>query len=403
MKIIQSILTSNPCYKAGRKITVKGLMLHSVGCPQPSASVFVKNWNRSSFNSACVHAFIDGNTGDVYQTLPWNHRGWHGGGSSNNTHIGVEMCEPACIKYTGGATFTCSNLPVARAVAQRTYDTAVQLFAHLCTTYNLDPLADGVIVSHKEGHKRGIASNHGDPEHLWNQLGMGYTMDTFRKAVSAAMGGDSAGDEPAPDTAEKVLYRVQVGAYKVKKNADAQLAKVKAAGFDTYMVKVDGLYKIQTGAFSKKANAEAQLAKVRAAGFSAFITTKSGEVVNWWDDIKYFKRSEFACKCGKHCNGYPVEPAEDLVKLLDQIRAHFGKPCIVNSGIRCEKHNTAVGGASASQHLYGKAADIATISGTTPAKMAAYVETLMPNSGGIGIYSWGIHVDIRSTKSRWNG
>lgn len=280
MKIIQSILTANPCYKAGKKITVKGLMLHSVGCPQPSASVFVKNWNRSDYDRACVHAFIDGNTGDIYQTLPWNHRGWHGGGSSNNTHIGVEMCEPACIKYTGGSSFTCSNLPVARAVAQRTYDNAVQLFAHLCKQYNLDPLADGVIVSHKEGHKRGIASNHGDPEHLWNGLGMGYTMDTFRKAVSAAMAGDSAGDEPAPDTAEKVLYRVQVGAYKVKKNADAQLAKVKAAGFDTYMVQVDGLYKIQTGAYSVKANAEAQLAKVKAAGFSAFITTKSGQAVS---------------------------------------------------------------------------------------------------------------------------
>lgn len=272
MKIMQSILTNNPCYKAGKKITVKGLMLHSVGCPQPSASVFVKNWNRADFDSACVHAFIDGNTGDVYQCLPWNHRGWHGGGSSNNTHIGVEMCEPACIKYTGGSNFTCSDLATARAVAQRTYDNAVALFAHLCKEFNLDPLADGVIVSHKEGHKRGIASNHGDPEHLWNQLGMGYTMDTFRKAVKAAMGGNTAGND--------VLYRVQVGAYSVKKNADTQLAKVKAAGFDTYMVQVDGLYKIQTGAFSVKVNAEAQLAKVKAAGFDAFITTKGGEAVS---------------------------------------------------------------------------------------------------------------------------
>lgn len=222
MKIIQSILTNNPCYTAGKKITVKGLMLHSVGCPQPSAQVFVKNWNKASYDRACVHAFIDGNTGDVYQCLPWNHRGWHGGGSSNNTHIGVEMCEPACIKYTGGSTFTCSDVATAKAVAQRTYDTAVQLFAHLCKQYNLDPLGDGVIISHKEGHKRGVASNHGDPEHLWNQLGMGYTMDTFRKAVKNAMGNT---------TESNVLYRVQVGAYSKKANADAMLAKVKAAGF----------------------------------------------------------------------------------------------------------------------------------------------------------------------------
>lgn len=165
-------------------------MLHSVGCPQPSAQVFVKKWNSTTAN-ACVHAFIDGNTGDVYQTLPWNHRGWHCGGSGNNTHIGVEMCEPACIKYTGGSSFTCSDKATAKAVAQRTYDTAVQLFAHLCKQYKLNPLADGVIVSHKEGRKRGIASNHGDPEHLWNQLGMGYTMDTFRKAVKTAMGSDT--------------------------------------------------------------------------------------------------------------------------------------------------------------------------------------------------------------------
>ena len=59
----------------------------------------------------------------------------------------------------------------------------------LCDKFGLDPLADGVVISHKEGHTRGIASNHGDPEHLWSQLGMGYTMDTFRKAVKAKMGG----------------------------------------------------------------------------------------------------------------------------------------------------------------------------------------------------------------------
>ena len=191
MKLVKSILTKNPCYKAGKKITVKGLMLHSVGCPQPRASVFISSWNRADFNSACVHAFIDGNDGTVYQTLPWNHRGWHcasgKNGSGNNTHIGVEMCEPSCIKYTGGSTFTCSDMITARAVAKRTYEAAVELFAMLCQEYGLDPLADGVILSHAEGHKRGIASNHGDPEHLWKQLGMGYTMDGFRKDVKAAM------------------------------------------------------------------------------------------------------------------------------------------------------------------------------------------------------------------------
>lgn len=175
-------------------------MLHSVGCPQPSAQVFVNSWN-SVDKSVCVHAFIDANTGDVYQTLPWEYRGWHCGsgpnGSGNNTHIGVEMCEPACIRYTGGARFTCSNVEEARAAVRRTYESAVQLFAELCERFRLDPLADGVILSHEEGHKRGIANNHGDPVHLWNQLNMGYTMDGFRKAVKAAMGSAAVPAEPA--------------------------------------------------------------------------------------------------------------------------------------------------------------------------------------------------------------
>ena len=206
MKIIESLLTNNPCYTAGRKIAVKGLMLHSVGCPQPSAAVFVRDWNKASYDRACVHAFIDANTGDVYQTLPWNHRGWHCAsgkkGSGNNTHIGVEMCEPACIKYTSGATFTCSDPTAAKAAVARTYNAAVELFAMLCKQFGLDPLKDGVIVSHKEGCARGIASNHGDPEHLWNQLGTGYTMNGFGAAVKAAMraGGVTTPGTPAKPT-----------------------------------------------------------------------------------------------------------------------------------------------------------------------------------------------------------
>jgi len=193
MKLVESIMKNNPCYKAGKKITVKGLMLHSVGCPQPKASVFINSWNRASYNNACVHAFIDGNDGTVYQTLPWNYRGWHcasgKNGSGNNTHIGVEMCEPACIKYTGGSSFTCSDKTTAKAVARRTYQSAVELFAMLCKKYNLNPTADGVIISHSEGYKRGIASNHGDPEHLWRGLSLSYTMAGFRKDVKKAMEG----------------------------------------------------------------------------------------------------------------------------------------------------------------------------------------------------------------------
>lgn len=241
MNIINSILTNNPCYKAGRTITVKGLMLHSVGCSQPNAKVFVRNWNKADFDNACVHAFIDGNTGDVYQTLPWNHRGWHGGGSCNNTHIGVEMCEPATIRYTSGANFVVNNETDAKAVATRTYKSAVELFANLCKEYNLNPMGDNVIISHREGYAKGIASNHGDPEHLWKQLKLPYTMDGFREDVKKAMSGESANDNNNSDTEsnKKVIYRVQVGAFSVKQNAYNMLDKLKKAGFEGFIIKAE--------------------------------------------------------------------------------------------------------------------------------------------------------------------
>ena len=235
MKLAESILTRNPCYTAGRKITVKGLMLHSVGCPQPKASAFISSWDSPSHDTSCVHGFIDGNDGTVYQTLPWNHRGWHCGsgskGSGNNTHIGVEMCEPACIKYTAGSNFTCSDMATAKAVAKRTYEAAVELFAMLCKKYSLNPLADGVVISHKEGHSRGIASNHGDPEHLWAQLDMGYTMDGFRKAVKAAMGGAASGGS-GTDRYTKIMGRAEATAGQMKNYIKAKNPDVAQSVLD---------------------------------------------------------------------------------------------------------------------------------------------------------------------------
>lgn len=190
MKIIESLLTRNTCFRINKKMIVKGLMLHSIGCPQPRASIFANGWNDPR-KEVAVHGFIDGLTGDVWQFLPWDICGWHAGGAANLTHIGVEMGEPDCIRYRpSSATFTIkdSDRPAAIACAQRTYNAAVELFAYLCNRFDLDPLADGVIIGHAEGHARGIASNHGDPEHLWRQLGMSKTMDGFRRDVAAKMG-----------------------------------------------------------------------------------------------------------------------------------------------------------------------------------------------------------------------
>ena len=190
--IHQSYLTNNDCYKANKPLSVRGLTLHSVGCAQPSAMAFISTWNQPQVKK-CTHGFIDGNTGEIYQTLSWKLSGWHAGGDANHTHIGVEMCEPATIRYTTGTDFEDLDPSSTKTVVERTYASAVLLFAHLCQKFSLHPMADGVILSHKEEHRRGIASNHGDPEHLWTNLGL--TMDGFRRAVQSSMGMQSNAQE----------------------------------------------------------------------------------------------------------------------------------------------------------------------------------------------------------------
>jgi peptidoglycan hydrolase-like protein with peptidoglycan-binding domain len=123
-----------------------------------------------------------------------------------------------------------------------------------------------------------------------------------------------------------------------------------------------------------------------------------------WDDIEFFSKKEFRCKCGgRYCNGYPAEIDLTMVRYADEIRRRIGKPIGVNSGLRCSQWNQIQGGASSSQHMYGTAADLGKPSGVSVAEMVAIAEDVMGNTGGIGIYSWGIHIDSRKTKSRWNG
>lgn len=111
-----------------------------------------------------------------------------------------------------------------------------------------------------------------------------------------------------------------------------------------------------------------------------------------------FKVNEFACSDGSD----PVFIHPDLVKVLQKIRTHFKAPVRINSAYRTAAKNKAVGGAAYSQHLYGMAADI-TVDGKSPKTVADYAETLLPNTGGIGIYSTFTHIDVRKVKSRWNG
>lgn len=111
-----------------------------------------------------------------------------------------------------------------------------------------------------------------------------------------------------------------------------------------------------------------------------------------------FKVKEFACTDGSD----PIFIDSELVNVLQKIRSHFGKSVSITSAYRTPQKNKACGGSTYSQHLYGRAADVK-ISGVSPKKVAAYAETLLKDKGGIGIYSTFTHIDVRGTKSRWNG
>ena len=178
INIVEAFATKNKCYRMAMPLTPQGIMLHSIGVPQPNASVMARSFNQyqPGGQSVCVHAFAQAD-GTVYQTLPWEMRGWHCGGAANASHIGIEMTEPS-------AGMTRSE--AAEQIAG-TYRTVVELFAELCKQYELDPAQDGVIIGHAEGHRRGVASNHADPELLWRTYDMGYTMDGFRADVAEAM------------------------------------------------------------------------------------------------------------------------------------------------------------------------------------------------------------------------
>lgn len=123
-----------------------------------------------------------------------------------------------------------------------------------------------------------------------------------------------------------------------------------------YGLSVDGIYGPMTNAkLIEVIKAKQAELGVEQDGIAGPITVNARDNKNIsWNDIKYFKKEEFTCKCGCGLNNINLK----LVKILDEIRARLGVPVVVTSGTRCSKHNQDVQGVPNSRHVSGKAADI---------------------------------------------
>lgn len=95
-------------------------------------------------------------------------------------------------------------------------------------------------------------------------------------------------------------------------------------------------------------------------------------------DLKYFKRSEFNCKCG--CNTNYID--SDFLEMIDKARRIAGVPFKVNSGFRCENHRLSKKNPTSS-HIKGIAADIHFTDGKNLA-------LIMGGLGGAGFERFGI-------------
>lgn len=123
------------------------------------------------------------------------------------------------------------------------------------------------------------------------------------------------------------------------------------------------------------------------------LTGTAQKVADFWEEVKYFKKDEFRCKCGKFCDGFPAEPEKRLVQLADRVREHFGAAAIVSSGVRCATHNANVGGVATSRHMAGKAMDF-TVRGKTAAQVLAFVQSQPDVRYAYAIDGNYVHMDV---------
>lgn len=156
------------------------------------------------------------------------------------------------------------------AINDAVYKTLIELCADICKRNNIKELkwkADKSLIGQVDKQNmtvhRWFAKKSCPGQYIYERLGQ--IAEEVNKKLKASE--------------VTVLYRVQTGAFLNKSYADAMLAKVKAAGFSTYMVQTGKMYRVQVGAYKVRANAEKMAKRLKAAGFNTYITTVSGTPV----------------------------------------------------------------------------------------------------------------------------
>lgn len=205
-----------------------------------------------------------GTDGRISLCVEEKNRAWTSSSNANDQRaVTIECSSDKTAPYAMTDAVYAALIDLCTDICKRNGKSKLLWFGDKDKTLAYEPKADEMIIT----VHRWFANKSCPGDWLYNRLG-----DLAAKVTSRLGGGSQ---QPSG-----TLYRVQTGAYKQKANADAQLAKVKAAGFDTYMVQAGSYYKIQVGAYSKKENADAMAAKLKAAGFDTYITTEQGKAVS---------------------------------------------------------------------------------------------------------------------------
>lgn len=212
-----------------------------------------------------------GTDGRISLCVEEKNRSWCSSSRENDQRaVTIECASDKTEPYAMNDKVYASLVNLCVDICKRNGKTKLLWFGDKDKTLNYSPKSDEMVIT----VHRWFANKSCPGNWLYARLG-----NLAAEVTQRLTGGVSSEGEVSVPSGNKTLYRVQTGAFSKKSNADALVEKLKAAGFDTYMVMNDGLYKVQVGAYSVKANAESQMAKLKAKGFDAFITTKSGSAV----------------------------------------------------------------------------------------------------------------------------